>query len=387
MTPGARVAAAIEILDTVNDGMAAEQALTRWARQSRFAGSKDRAAIRDHVFDGLRCRRSAAHAGGGESGRALMLGLFRLQNIDPDSLFDGVGHAPSPLTPSERTQPADAQPEEARWDLPDWLIPLFKESLSEKAFPTAQALRERAPVTLRVNLSKCTPQDAAERLRDEGVETRPNALCETALTVTEGARKLRNSQTYLDGLVELQDASSQAATATVPQARRVLDYCAGGGGKALALAARSDTQVFAHDIDPKRMRDMPERARRAGVDIPLLSTPDLKGKAPFDVVFCDAPCSGSGAWRRAPEGKWSLTQSRLAELTTIQDQILDLAATYVSEGGTLVYATCSVLEVENEDRVRAFEERSDWRCSFSRRYDVSPEGDGFFVAHLTRVTD
>ena len=339
MTPGARVAAAIEILDTWNDGMAAEQALTRWARRSRFAGSKDRAAIRDHVFDVLRCRRSAAHAGNGESGRALMLGLLRLQDIDPDPLFDGAGHAPSPLTPSERIQPAAAQSEGARWDLPDWLIPLFEESLNEKAFSTAQALRERAPVTLRVNLSKCAPQDAAERLRVEGVETRPNSLCEAAFTVTEGARKIRNSQTYLDGMVELQDASSQAATASVPQARRVLDYCSGGGGKALALAARSDTHVFAHDIDPKRMRDLPERARRADVDIPLLSTLDLKGEAPFDMVFCDAPCSGSGAWRRAPEGKWSLTQSRLGELRTIQDQILDLAATYVSDSGTLVYAT------------------------------------------------
>lgn len=384
MTPGARVAAAIEVLDSIAAGTPAEQALSRWARRSRFAGSKDRAAIRDHVFDVLRCRRSAAHAGGGEDGRALMLGLLRLQGQDPTPLFDGAGHAPAPLTPTEGVDPGPV-PEGAEWDLPDWLIPRFHESLGTEALPTARALRQRAPVTLRVNAGRLTRAEAAQRLAEAGVLTRENPLCDTALTVEEGARKLRNAPPYLNGDVELQDASSQAATAGLPPAGRILDYCAGGGGKALAMAARRETQVFAHDIDPARMRDLPERAARAGVAIPVLKTPDLLREAPFDIVFCDAPCSGSGAWRRAPEGKWLLTPDRLTELTAIQDGILDAAAPLVAPGGMLVYATCSVLGEENGERIAAFTARSGWKCDFERSFTVSDEGDGFFVAHLTRA--
>ena len=385
MTPGARIAAAMDILGDMSEGMAAEQALTRWARRSRFAGSKDRAAIRDHVFDLLRQRRSAAHFGKGDSPRALMIGLLHQQGADLDALFNEQGHAPEPLSPEEAEFPPPPTEEGVLWNLPGWLLPDFTASLGDAAPEVAMALQDRAPVFLRVNTRKTTRDAARATLAQEGVSTEANSLCDTALTVTDGARALRNTQAYRDGLVELQDAASQAVVAALPVGGRVLDYCAGGGGKALALAASPDNRVFAHDIDPRRMSDIPPRAERAGVDITVLDGESIRKAAPFDLVLCDAPCSGSGAWRRAPEGKWTLTPERLVALTEIQDSVLEAAASLVDTGGILAYATCSVLKTENESRVAAFLDRHpDWRCTAMQRFEVGPEGDGFFFAHLMR---
>lgn len=386
MTPGARISAAIEILDSMRDGLAAEQALTRWARSSRFAGSKDRAAVRDHVFDVLRQRRSAAHFGGGETGRALMIGLLRMQEQDLALLFNGEGHAPAALTDDERRTPELPAEKGVAWDLPDWLVPLFATSLDSRAEAVARRLQSRAPITLRVNLAKTDIASAAVQLAEAGIRTEPNELCETALTVTDGERKIRNSASYLQGDVELQDASSQAIVAAIPASGRILDYCTGGGGKALALAAVSNAQVFAHDIDPRRMSDLPARADRAGVEITQVATDRVDAGGAYDTVLCDAPCSGSGSWRRSPEAKWTLTQQRLDELTQIQDSILDKASGLIKPDGLLVYATCSVLTSENEDRVNAFLARQpEWKLGLMRRYDVTAQGDGFFTAHLMRV--
>ena len=238
VTPGARVAAAIEVLDAVEDGIPAEQALTRWARQSRFAGSKDRAAVRDHVFDALRLWRSTAALGGGETGRARMIGLLRQQGEALNALFDGSGHAPAPLDAAEIAAGAPPEARPDRWNLPDWLMPEFERSLGREAEQAALALQARAPVSLRVNTARITLPAAMVALRDEGIETLENPLAKTALTVRDGARRLRGAKAYADGLVELQDASSQAVVAALPEGVRCLDYCAGGGGKALALAAQ-----------------------------------------------------------------------------------------------------------------------------------------------------
>lgn len=385
MTPGARVAAAIEILHDMQGGLAAEQALTRWARRSRYAGSKDRAAIRDHVFDVLRCKRTAAHYGRSENPRALLVGLLHAQDAEMDTLFSGIGHAPAPLTPQESEFPAPPEDKATLWNLPEWLVPHFEAALGAHTADTVMALQERAPVFLRVNTAKIQRDEAQDILASQGVQTELNPLCDTALTITEGARKLRNSESYTQGLVELQDAASQAVVASLPVGLRVLDYCAGGGGKALAIAAQNDREVVAHDIDPRRMGDLPVRAARAGVTIQQLTTDEIQTAAPFDIVLCDAPCSGSGAWRRAAEGKWTLTPVRLAELTDLQDKILDDAAALLSPSGTLAYATCSVFRDENEDRIAAFLNRhSGWRCVQQHRYEIGPQGDGFFTAHLIR---
>lgn len=383
MTPGARVSAAIEVLDRIRAGEPAEKALTNWARGARYAGSKDRAALRDHVFSVLRCWRSCAARGGGADGRALMLGSLRGQGINPDEIFTGEGHAPARLTEAERV--AAVPDSAAARDLPDWLWPQFEASLGPTAEAAAAALRLRAPIMLRVNARRATREAALARLAAEGVVAQPVDIAKTALQVLEGERKITTSQCYADGWIELQDGSSQAAMEVldVPEGARVLDYCAGGGGKALALAARVDGAFFAHDAAPQRMRDLPVRAARAGAEVRLVTQPE----GSFDVVLCDAPCSGSGTWRRNPEAKWALTPTRLTELTEIQRQILSEAASLVAPGGLLAYATCSVLDAENQEVISRFSrDHPEWALQGAQRWPISEAGDGFYLAQLRRVS-
>ncbi|WP_138423224.1 RsmB/NOP family class I SAM-dependent RNA methyltransferase [Maritimibacter alexandrii] len=383
MTPAARLSAAIEILDDWLAGAAPEQVLTRWGRANRYAGSKDRAAIRDIVYDAVRCRRSFATLGGGVTGRGLVLGGLRAAGADPDELFTGDRFAPTPLADEERTVPDLANVAPAvRLDLPDWVLPLMQDSLGADCEAVAQTLRHRAPVFLRVNTAKVSRAGAQAALADEGIGTTEHTLSDTALEVTSGARRVHISRAYQDGLVELQDAASQAVIdlLDVTPGVRVLDYCAGGGGKALALAAQG-AAVTAHDIDAGRMRDLPERARRAGADIDI-SAPGQSGDG-FDLVFADAPCSGSGSWRRAPQGKWSLTRDGLDALCRIQATILDEIADRVRPGGRIAYATCSLFDEENMSQIKAFvARRPEWTLTASRRFTPLDGGDGFFVAIL-----
>jgi 16S rRNA (cytosine967-C5)-methyltransferase len=383
MTPAARVQAAAELLDAIRAGQRAEAALTAWGRRARYAGSGDRAAVRDLVYDALRRRRSYAARGGGESGRALMLGRLRARGEAPEAVFTGARHAPAALTEAERAAgraPAGAE----ALDLPDWLAAAFRESLGpEEAEAAALALRDRAPVHLRANLLKTDRAGAAEALAAEGIATRPVATAATALEVTEGARRVARSRAFAEGLVELQDAASQAVVAALPLApgARVLDFCAGGGGKTLALAARLGRSVAAHDALPRRLADLPARAARAGADVEIL--PEPEAAAPFDLVLCDAPCSGSGSWRRDPEAKWRLSPARLDELAATQDAILDRAAALVAPGGHLAYATCSLLGPENDARIAAFRaRRPGWRVVETRRWRPGAEGDGFYLCVL-----
>lgn len=388
MTPGARVAAAIAVLDRVGQGTAAEQALTAWARSARYAGSKDRAVVRDHVFSVLRRWRSCAQAGGGETGRALMQGLLRTEGIAPDSFFTGEGHAPAPLSPQE--QAGDTVPEgDAMLDLPDWLLARFRQDHGAAVgADLARCLRDRAPLHLRVNLRKAGREDMIAALAEEGIAAGPVSLSPTALEVTEGVRRVRLSEAYRDGRVEIQDAASQAVcdlVALEPGAR-VLDYCAGGGGKSLALAARADLRLFAHDANPQRMKDLPARAARAGVEIATVGTQDLAALAPFDLVVADVPCSGSGAWRRQPEAKWRLTPERLGELVAIQAAILGACAALLRPGGRLVYMTCSLLRAENDDQVQSLLRSDDrLRLEHSRAFSPLEGGDGLFMASFSRI--
>ncbi|UWQ39088.1 RsmB/NOP family class I SAM-dependent RNA methyltransferase [Leisingera aquaemixtae] len=387
MTPAARLQAAIEILDQVLAGEPAEKALTSWGRRSRFAGSKDRAAVRDHVFTALRCLRSHAALGGARSGRGLILGALRDAGQNPDEVFTGQGHAPAPLTGAERQLPPPPEGAEAL-DIPDWLWPAFSASLGAEAEAAAQALRRRAPVHLRVNTARGTLQQAQEALAADGIATRPHPAAAAALEVSEGARKLRNAKAYADGLVELQDAASQAVVEQLPLAdgMSVLDYCAGGGGKSLAMAARARIRLHAHDADPKRMKDLPERAARAGASVTLLSPADAARTGPFDLVLCDVPCSGSGSWRRAPEGKWRLTPEGLRALQETQLEILRTAAGLTAPGGTLAYATCSMLQAENTQQVQTFiGENPEWSLAAEQSWQVQDGTDGFYVAVLTRA--
>lgn len=378
MTPGARAAAAIEVLDRVLAGEPAEKALTNWGRANRYAGSGDRAAVRDLVYEALRQRQSAAALGGGPGGRGLVLGLARATG--QEAWFSGEGHAPPPPEANE----AGREPTETeRLDLPDWLLPALRESLGADFPAVAEALRSRAPVFLRANRVKTDVAGAIAELADDGIVARLHPLAKTALEVTGNARKIQNSRAYRSGWVELQDASSQAVIEALPLAdgMKVLDHCAGGGGKTLAMAARARLKLIAHDVNPRRMADLPDRARRAGIDVTLTEQPETS--APYDLILVDAPCSGSGSWRRDPEGKWRLTPEQFGQILKTQAAILDRVAPMLRQTGVLAYATCSLLRAENQDQVQAFLARHPGRrLQHERVFTPLQGGDGFYLAIL-----
>ncbi|MFZ1471029.1 MAG: RsmB/NOP family class I SAM-dependent RNA methyltransferase [Paracoccaceae bacterium] len=382
MTPGARAAAAIAVLDRILAGEPAEKTLISWARGSRYAGSGDRAAVRDLVYQALRCRRSFAALGGGLTGRGLILGGLRAAGQDPAHWFDGSPYAPEILTPEDAGR---APTEDEALNCPDWLQAPLRDALGADFAAVMQAMQHRAPVFLRVNPRRGAVADAVAQLQSDGITAVSHPLSRFALQVTEGERKIQTSQAYLSGLVEVQDASSQAVSDAVPLTvgQKVLDLCAGGGGKALALAARADVTLFAHDANPRRMTDLPDRARRAGVKIAVTDNPEKA--APYDVILTDVPCSGSGSWRRDPEGKWALTADRLAALCAVQADILDRAAGLCAADGTLAYATCSLLRAENEDQITAFLSRTPgWKQLARQRFSPMQGGDGFGLFLLRR---
>ncbi len=386
MTPGARFAAAIEILDQWLAGERAERALTRWARANRFAGSKDRAAIRDHVYDAIRQKRSLHAWGGAGTGRGLILGSIR-QVGDPADIFTGTHYDPPELSKAEANWDGPPPMGDAeRLDWPDWLWDDIGPVLGEGREAALTQMRLRAPVFLRVNSLKATRDEAIAALAAEDITCQPHELAETALLVTTNARRVAQSAAFKQGLVELQDTASQAVVdhAGPRPGETVLDYCAGGGGKTLALAAATGDEVWAHDASPTRMGDLPARARRAGAKVKIVQSADELARK-FDLVLCDAPCSGSGSWRRDREGKWRLTPDALKELTRTQAEILRKAAPLVHETGRMAYVTCSMLPAENKTQIDAFlSEHANWRLASERQFTPLDGGDGFYVAILTQ---
>lgn len=390
MTPAARFQAAIDVLDHILDDTPAEKALLAWARGSRFAGSKDRAAVRDHVFDVLRKKRALARLGGGETGRALILGLLRDQGGNAAEVFSGQGYGPSALTDDEAAQLAaevtltDAETA----NLPDELWPLWRDSLGDDAHPAAQAGQERGPVTLRIATKNATMDQVIEVLAADDIIATPHPICETAAIVSQNPRRLAQSRAFADGWFELQDAASQMAMSwlTLDQGARVLDYCAGGGGKSLALADIKAAKVTAHDADVRRMVDLPDRAQRAGVKITTCETSDLADQPLFDAVLVDAPCSGSGTWRRAPDVKWRTSVQTVEDYAKLQLEILQKAQGFVAENGTLAYATCSVFDAENSAVVDRFLDQSKgWQLQFKTSLTPNALHDGFFIAQFCQT--
>jgi len=389
MTPAARYAAAIGILDDFLSGEPAEKTLSNWARSNRYAGSKDRAAVRDIVFDCLRCLRSYQGASGFSGGRGLVLGHMLANGLQPDQMFSGEGYAPSPLSVDEIAALENAKPLAIgeQLDIPDWLVDPLQQALGVNFEAYCKALQQRAPVDLRVNLSKTDRALARTALAEEDILCAPVKTVATALRVQTNPRRVALSMAYREGLVELQDAASQAVVADLPldKAQRVLDYCAGGGGKTLAMAAIAPkARLFAHDASPSRLAPLVERAERAGAKVQLLKQPPDKGET-FDLVLLDVPCSGSGAWRRNPEGKWRFSLQDLDNLNKTQSEILQKTESLVAKSGYLAYVTCSVLQEENELRVAEFcQKNQQWQCISQQHFKVGTVGDGFFLASLRR---
>ncbi|MEM9044384.1 MAG: RsmB/NOP family class I SAM-dependent RNA methyltransferase [Pseudomonadota bacterium] len=391
MRPDARVQAAIDVLGRwLNAEQPVERILADWGRSNRYAGSGDRRAIADLVYDAIRRKRSAAWLSGSEDARGVILGSLIANQSDAEALFSGSGHGAEKLSRTERQAvlaPAalTAAPWGVRVDLPDWLEPEVN-GLDEA--PLVQ-LKERAPLDLRVNRLKSDPDTALARLAEEDISARSGPLTPDCLRVVAGAHRIHRSKAYLDGLVEIQDAASQAGAlfADVRPGETVLDFCAGGGGKTLALAAMQQGcgRLEAFDISSARLSQIPDRARRAGASVTLLNKDDLVAReGQFDCVFVDAPCSGSGAWRRTPEAKWRLTPEGLGELRDQQLRIMTSAMAYVAEEGRLIYATCSLFKSENGDQVRRFDS-SDHRLSLQMSHSWTDlrDGDGFYAANLS----
>jgi 16S rRNA (cytosine967-C5)-methyltransferase len=388
MTPNARIASAILIIDSIIAGDPAEKVLTNWARKSRFAGSSDRSAVRDIVYDCLRSLNSFGTLGGNKTGRGVIIGYLLFSNKEPNLFFNGIGYGPSELTPSELSHIDLTQNESSPLevlDFPDCLLDELKDSLGESFYSVNKTLKQRAPFYIRVNLSKATLDEVQLILRDEGIKTELDDTCVTALKVLSNPRKVKQSDAYKTGILDIQDLNSQISCRTIPVENgwKLLDFCAGGGGKSLALSDRFSGTIDAYDKDFLRMKDIPVRSDRAGVTINLLSNDDIRTVSSYDLVICDVPCTGSGAWRRNPDAKWTLTTDNYEALKKTQQEIFDDASKLVSGNGVLVYMTCSLLKAENSDQVEAFLLRnSDWEVVFQESFPLSNSGDGFFVTHL-----
>ncbi|WP_369060151.1 RsmB/NOP family class I SAM-dependent RNA methyltransferase [Caulobacter sp. 73W] len=376
MRDSGRIGAAIEVLEEIEARhRPVKLALKGWGERSRFAGSKDRAFISGLVLDALRRKRSLGWMMGDDGARAVILATLRFSWSWPvERIAEACAeepHGPGALSEAESAalaspQSLDDAPAPVRGDYPDWLEASLTRVFGEDRGDEAAALAARAPVDLRVNTLKTDPARALKALQPLGAE--PAQLLETALRIpapdpSERTGSVETIPAFSKGWFEVQDLGSQIAAACAGEVKgkQVLDFCAGGGGKTLALAAAmgSTGQIYAHDSDARRLADTIRRGQRAGVRNLQIRSPveqdPLKGlDGKMDVVFVDAPCTGSGTWRRHPDTKWRLTPEALERRQGEQDAVLDQAAPFVKAGGKLIYVTCSVLAEEDEDRVEAF---------------------------------
>ena len=387
MTPTARLQAASEILDEViasarDDGPPADAIVTRYFKQRRYAGSKDRRAVRELVFRAI--RRSAERP---ESGREAILGLAE----EEPQLLDLFGEVRGPA-PIE-----DGETAAAPSLVPKWVAAELSPLVGEHEWP---ALLERAPLDLRVNVARTS----REAILEEFAAATATRISPWGIRLPPDSR-VDDHPAFGSGLVEVQDEGSQliALACEAKAGERIIDLCAGAGGKSLALAAAAPgARILATDTNRLRLSKLPPRAERAGatIETKLLDPPNelaqLTGEQ-ADVVLVDAPCSGSGTWRRNPEGRWRLTPDRLDRVVAVQSRLLNIAAQLVRPGGRLVYAVCSLLSREGAGQINDFLSRhSSWNVhettiaagrldGAGRLLTPAHDGtDGFFVARLER---
>jgi 16S rRNA (cytosine967-C5)-methyltransferase len=365
MTPAARLQMAIEILEALeNTSQPTDRFLKGWLRTRRFAGSGDRRAIAERVFQVQRHRAALAHRMGSDTARALMIAAVLDGGEDIDALFTG-GYGPAPLTGAEHAAIAAGaapMPDWVRGEYPPWLEPELQRAFGDNLLNEMQAFIGRAPTDLRVNTLKAARSEVLESLCAQGLEATPTPYAPHGIRIAGDAGKLSETALFQSGAFEIQDEAAQIASAlcAARPGMRVLDLTAGAGGKSLALAAAMENkgEIVASDVRGEALAELEKRAARAGARI--IRTLCLDHELPrglFDLVLLDAPCSGTGTWRRQPELRWRLTRGRLAELTALQDRLLDQAARLVAPGGRLFYATCSILPVENQDRIAALTAR------------------------------
>lgn len=370
-----RLAAAIEVLETLEDQRRpVAHVLKDWGHAHRFAGSGDRNAIGNLVHDALRHRRSLAAMMGDESPRAAILGaaVFLPGYLEgPLPEFEGDKFAPTPLSEAERAALADPQAPDSdsatAANAPDWLWPAMQRVFGEDASIEVGAMAARAPVDLRLNPARSKPErvdKALARFNTQRDDAFPQLRRIPAVDGFKRAPHVTSEEAFQKGWIEVQDAGSQLvaelAVAGI-KPRSVIDYCAGAGGKSLALSVfmGGKGQVFAHDIDRHRMTDLWPRVKRSGahniqvVDHEALATHEI-ARSGADCVVVDAPCTGSGTWRRHPDTKWRVSETTLQTRMAEQDEVLAEGAKLTKPGGRLVYITCSLTAEENEERLTSF---------------------------------
>ena len=431
MTPSARLSAAIEVLAEIEARRRpAADALKDWGLSHRFAGSGDRAAIAGLVYDALRRKSSAAWLMGEATPRASLLGMLRREReLDAQAiaaLFNGGRHAPPPLNDREAAALArDAltgAPAHIEGDYPEWLDSHLARVFGDERAAEGAALASRAPLDLRVNTLAAERDQPLAKL--EHLNAAPTRWSPIGIRIRLAAEAkspaIHAEPVFLKGQIEIQDEGSQLAAllADAKPGEQVVDLCAGAGGKTLALAAAMENrgQIYATDLDKRRLAPIHARLERAGARDVQVRTPtgrgdilaDLAGRA--DLVMIDAPCTGTGAWRRNPDAKWRIRPGALAERLNEQQAVLERAATLVKSGGRIAYVTCSVLAEENNDQVGSFLARhpdfsvekpadvakvlGERAYLFARAALISDQGllmtprrtdtDGFFVSMLRR---
>jgi 16S rRNA (cytosine967-C5)-methyltransferase len=431
---GGRIDAAIQVLrDVLEQRTPVRDAVRDWGKRARYAGARDRAWVSGLVLDALRRKNSIAYAMEADSPRALAIGALKhgwgwdVRKIE-EAFKDE--HAPSKLSGPEREAllmaPNPSAPLHVSGDFPEWITPMMKRAFGEEVVPEAQAMAERAPVDLRINTLKSDVEKAGRALESVKARRIPELVNGFRIPAAESVERGENVEAipaYSKGWVEVQDMGSQiaAAASCAAPGEQVLDYCAGGGGKTLAMAAMMENsgQIFAHDIDGKRLSALIPRLNRAGVRNVQMRHPrenagldDLSHR--MDLVMIDAPCTGTGTWRRRPDAKWRLQPNALDRRRREQAEILRTACNYVKPGGRLVYVTCSFLSEENEDQVAGFledrpdfvaEGAADWAARSGQLTDAGAKllkrltrahgsvrltprtagTDGFFIAAMRRV--
>jgi 16S rRNA (cytosine967-C5)-methyltransferase len=427
MTPAARICAAIDLLDHVDGALRrpADASANEFFRERRYIGSGDRRAVSDRAWFCLRARRRLEwwleRAGATATPRlmiaaSLLLDGWALTGVE--QAFSGGKFAAAPLLAPERaalrqleghTLDHPDMPPAVRFEVPDWIFPLLAERFGEDVERELAALSTAAPLDLRVNLLRGTRDDAQAALRAEGIPTEPTPLSPWGLRIPT-RRLVTTGAAFQSGLVEIQDEGSQLVAALVAAGpgMRVADWCAGAGGKTLAVAMTMNNRghIVACDVHDKRLAACVHRLRRAGVhnvEQHLIAPGDKWAKrqaGKFDRVLVDAPCTGCGTWRRNPDARMRLTETDLSELVEKQAAILDTASRLVRPGGRLVYATCSLLPAENEAQVAGFLARhGDFAVMpASQAWDAAPalgpflsltpashDTDGFFGAVLARA--
>ena len=426
MTPGARLQAVIEILDALpKQQLPADAYFRKWAREHRYAGSRDRRAIKDDVFLIQRRRNEMGDAFDDADGRALVLAMLKSDPVVDvpviEGLFSGAQYHPDQLSQKERAYLTSRSPISSEpWvqgNYPCWLHDELFEQFGADVSAEMQAMSERAPFDIRVNTLKTTVEEVQSSLNASGADWIRCAFAQNGLRLGEEAT-LTATPSYQEGHIEIQDEGAQiaAALAMAKPGNFVVDLAAGAGGKSLAMAADMSNkgEILACDIDARKLQETDLRAMRAGVSI--IKTQEIAEYAPdegldhlrgsADIVMVDAPCSGSGTWRRSPDQKWRFSDARLQELGEIQRSLLELGAGLLKAGGRLVYVTCSLLPIENRSMVNSFLDshpelrkwnpKGKWWDSRLRKPLPLEDGgiqltpwrhktDGFFISVLERV--